>query len=100
MTKLATKKVYYKGTKDKAFVLANERAKRQLEFYETSKEYEDTQEAYEVLFEKIANLSELVRSKTKNNYLDLLYELYYLEEALEVFSIKLNEEYDEMSNED
>lgn len=100
MTKLATKKVYYKGTQEKAFALANERAKRQLEFYETSKEYEDTEEAYSVLFEKIANLSDMVRNKNKSNYLDLIFELCHLEEALEVFSIKLNEEYEEMINED
>lgn len=78
----------------------DERAKRQLEHYETSKEYEDTEEAYDVLFEKIASLSHMVRSKNKDNYLDLIFEIAYLEEALEVFHIKLNEEYDEMNSED
>ena len=100
MTKLATKHVYYRGTKEKAFALQNERSKRLLEHYEISKEYEDTQEAYEVLFEKISSLSDDVRCKNKNNYLDLIFEIAYIEEALEVFKIKLNEEYDEMNNED
>jgi hypothetical protein len=78
----------------------DERAKRQLEHYEASKLFNDTEEAYDDLREKINNLYHSVKSKNHNNYLDLIFEIAYLEEALEVFSIKLNEEYDEMNDED
>jgi len=100
MTKLATKHVYYRGTKEKAFALQNERSKRLLEHYETSKSFADTEEAYDNLREKVNELYYNVKSKNANNYLDLIFEIAYLEEALEVFHIKLNEEYDEMNNED
>ena len=100
MSTVATKKVYYKGNKEKAFALANERAKRQLEHYETSKKFADTEEAYDNLREQINDLFYMVKSKDKNNYLDLLFEIAHIEEAVEVFNIKLNEEYDEMDSED
>ena len=100
MTKLATKHVYFNGTKETAFASANERAKRQLEYYETSKLFDDTEDAYDDLRQKIDSLYHMVKSKNKDNYLDLLFEIAHIEEAVEVFHIKLNEEYDEMNNED
>lgn len=100
MTKVSTKKAYYSGTKEQAFASANERAKRQLEHYETSKEFADTEEAYDNLREKIDSLYHMVKSKNRDNYLDLIFEIAYIEEAVEVFHIKLNEEYDEMNSED
>jgi hypothetical protein len=100
MTKLATKHVYYRGTKEKAFALQNERSKRLLEHYETSKLFDDTEEAYDNLREKIDSLYHMVKSKNKDNYLDLIFEIAHIEEAVEVFHIKLNEEYDEMNSED